>query len=362
MYPYFRLLGQYADRDRFDLRFASLAPSPSLQRDVDGLGLPAFSLDSPRRADYPAAAVRLARQLRREHMHVVHTHSLDASLVGLLAARASRSVVGVATAHYSHEIPLYDRWTLSKVDALSLGRFAHHVIAPSDDLRDTLIRFHGVAPSKVTAIDNGIELEYYEQAASDGSEVRDELGLGERLVMTSIGRVYWIKNQESLIRAFATVAPEQPEAVLVLAGDGDQKALRELAASLALEDRMRILPPRDDTRALLAATDLFVHPALGESFGVVIIEAMATGRPVMSTPVGIAREAVEDGVTGVLAAGHEPRDLAQAMRRALSVRDDWEAMGRAARRRVSRFSASRMVARYERLYEELVQRAGGRQP
>ena len=119
-------------------------------------------------------------------------------------------------------------------------------------------------------------------------------------------------------------------------------------------------PAAYDIRALLAATDLFVHPALRESFGVVIVEAMAMGCPVVSTPVGIAPEAVEEGATGVLASSHEPGDLAQAMRKALLARGEWATMGRVARERASRFSASRMVAAYQGLYDELVRRGDSR--
>ena len=105
---------------------------------------------------------------------------------------------------------------------------------------------------------------------------------------------------------------------------------------------------------VLAATDVFVLPSLGESFGQVIIEAMAMARPVVSTPVGIAPEALDDG-TGVLAADTQPEDLEAALRRALGLRSEWPAIGRRARARALEFTAPKMVEHYETYYQELLQ-------
>jgi glycosyltransferase involved in cell wall biosynthesis len=83
----------------------------------------------------------------------------------------------------------------------------------------------------------------------------------------------------------------------------------------------------------------------------VIVEAMAMGRPVVTTPVGIAPEVVEDGVSGVLARDGSVSGLGEALERALASRDRWAAFGAEAARRAQEFRAERMVAEYERLYE-----------
>src|SRR4029078_3055279 len=103
-----------------------------------------------------------------------------------------------------------------------------------------------------------------------------------------------------------------------------------LHAEVRLRGRVRLPAPRPDVRKLLASFDAFVHPAIAESFGMVIIEAMAMARPIMSTPVGIASEVI-DGTTGVLAASSRASDLERALRQLYEQRDAWPTMGVAAR-------------------------------
>jgi glycosyltransferase involved in cell wall biosynthesis len=97
--------------------------------------------------------------------------------------------------------------------------------------------------------------------------------------------------------------------------------------------------------------DLFVHPALTESFGLVLIEAMAAGKPLLSTRVGIAPEVVTEE-TGLLVPPQDAQALSEGLERLLSIRDRWEAMGRNAQRIAARFQAPSMVAGYEALAEQ----------
>jgi glycosyltransferase involved in cell wall biosynthesis len=119
---------------------------------------------------------------------------------------------------------------------------------------------------------------------------------------------------------------------------------------VGLQDRVLVLPARDDVPELLAAIDLVVHPALAESFGLVVLEALAMARPIVSTPVGIAPDLLSDGRVGLLAADGTPENLEGALREALARRGDWAAMAEEGRRRARRFAAARMVRRYEEHY------------
>jgi glycosyltransferase involved in cell wall biosynthesis len=356
-HPYFELIGSHADRERFDIQIGSLGPRGALQGDAERMELGTFSLDAASRRAYPAAAVELARRLRRERIDVVQTHLLDGSVVGLIAARLARTPAVIFTGHHSHEIPMHDRRALTAVDRLCAGPLCDAIISPSAQMRDTLVRVHGVPAEKVRVIHHGFELGLLDPARVDGARVRAELELEGRTVLTSIGRIYWMKNQEALLRAFAALAPEWPETALLLVGAGETQALAELAGSLGVADRLRMVPRRTDVPELLAATDLFVHPARAESFGMVIVEAMALARPVVSTPVGIAPDVVQDGVTGVLAGGADAESLETALRTAFSMRDRWEEMGAAARAAALAFPAAGMVAAYEEVYVELLGRS-----
>ena len=96
-----------------------------------------------------------------------------------------------------------------------------------------------------------------------------------------------------------------------------------------------MLAPRNDVPDVLAAFDLFIHPALAESFGFAVVEAMAMERPVVATSVGIARDVIEDGVSGFTISGTDPDSIRAAIATALAQRDRWPQLGAEARKRRS---------------------------
>jgi glycosyltransferase involved in cell wall biosynthesis len=345
-HPWFTTLVEDGRAPRENLVVGSVGPPGPLQADMTRLGVRTFALGAQTRAAFPRAAVQLASRLRSQRTEVVQAHLVDGCLVGLAAARLARVPVRIMMGHHSHELPFHGR-RLRWPDKLCAGPLSNHIIAPSRDVADTMVHHLGVAADKVEVVHHGFNLSRLDPARADGAGVRRELGLNESVVLGSIGRLYRVKNQEALLRAFQGVTSD---AKLVLAGPGDQTRLRRLAAELGVSDRVVLPGPRHDVPELLAAFDLFVHPAIAESFGMVIIEAMAMELPVMSTPVGIAREVV-DGSTGVLADSPSVDDLRSAINRLLAQRARWPTMGAAARERILGFTAQTMAARYGELYE-----------
>src|SRR5207248_5282215 len=114
---------------------------------------------------------------------------------------------------------------------------------------------------------------------------------------------------------------------LVVLGIGDSSGLATLVDELGLRSRVSVLAPRSDVPDVLAAFDLFVHPALAESFGFALVEAMAMDRPVVATPVGIAREVIEDGVSGFTIIGTDPDFIHAAITTAIDQRERWRQVG-----------------------------------
>lgn len=136
--------------------------------------------------------------------------------------------------------------------------------------------------------------------------------------------------------------------------------VRSRIEALRLGDHVRLLGPRDDVPALMAAADLVVHPSHEEGFSNTILEAMAAGKAVVATDVGGIPEAVEDGVTGLLVPPCSPDRLAKALLSLLEDPARARGMGDAGRRRVREtFPLAKMVGEIEDLYEEIL-RGGGR--
>lgn len=148
-------------------------------------------------------------------------------------------------------------------------------------------------------------------------------------VIAALGRLDVDKGFDVLLKALSHVRDRGCEVRLRLAGEGREgPALRRLAHGLGLERSVEFLPWVEDPIALLAEADLFVCSSRVEPFGLVVIEAMAAGAPVVSTRIGGPCEILEHGRLGLMAAPDDPVDLADAIRRAL---DDWPSTAERAR-------------------------------
>ncbi len=354
---YFRLIARHTDHARFDMRVASLRTAGGLQQGLRQISIPTFALGADRRAAYPKAVAQLAWLLRRERIDVLHAHLFEASFVGLLASRVARVNLRVFTGHHSHEVPLYDWRLLLEVDRFVARRLANVIVAPSKQMRDTFVRVYGCRPENVVVIEHGLDLGRFDPQAAAGSGVRRELGLEGKLVVGAISKHHWVKNLDALVRAFGSVAASREDVHLVILGVGDSSPIRDEVERLGLSRRVTVLPRRHDVPQVLAAFDVFVHPALAESFGFAIVEAMAMARPVVSTPVGIAPDVVEDGVSGIQVRGTDQESIRAAIGQALQTRELWPQLGAEARRRALRFTPEGWVRAYEELYESRLAKA-----
>ena len=348
---YFRVIARHTNREIFTMTVASLEGTGALQRGLDEIRVPTFALGINRRAQYPRAIWQLARWLRRNRIDVLHAHLFEASFVGLLAAKLAGTPLGVFTGHHSHEVPLHHRRALLEVDRFMARGLADVIVAPSPEMAETFVQVYGCDPDKVKVIEHGVDLARFDPSRTDPHAVGTELGLDDKLVLGAISKHFWVKNLDALVRAFAPLAAERPDIHLVVLGIGDSSPLLALVEELGLSSRVTVLPPRTDVPDVLAAFHLFIHPALAESFGFAVVEAMAMERPVVATPVGIARDVIEDGVTGFTISGTDPDSIRAAISTALAQRDRWPQLGAEARKRALGFTPERWVSSHERLYE-----------
>jgi glycosyltransferase involved in cell wall biosynthesis len=347
--PYFRMLIESGSLGHEAFIVGSVGPPGPLQEDLRSIGVSTFALNAASRRQFPLATVRLSRLLRNVNASVVQTHLLDASLVGLAAGRLARTPVRIHTAHHSHELPFHGL-RLILPETLCVRLLADHVIAPSEEVAATLQQYTHVSPSKIAVVHHGLDFRKFDPTAVDRDAIRAELGLTANLVFGAVGRLYRLKNYEALLQAFKAATAGIPEAFLAIFGGGDKAALQRQVADLGLSEHVGIYAPRDDIPAVMSSFDVFVHPALAESFGMVIIEAMAMERPVLTTPVGIAPVIIEPGRTGVLCAGTDTQALTAGLRTILELRPQWDQLGRAARIRVEGMTAERMADDYLALY------------
>jgi sugar transferase (PEP-CTERM/EpsH1 system associated) len=296
---------------------------------------------------------RLVRLLRRLRPAIVHSRNW-AAFDAIFAARLAGVPVVV---HGEHGRDVTDpegrhprrRW-LRRAASPLVDRF----VTVSDDLRRWLVEYIGIPARKVVTIPNGVDTVRF--APADPTAARATLGLAAHgLVVGTVGRLDPVKDQAGLVRAFGRLVAEYPETMLVIAGDGPCRAdLQRLVETLGLSAMVRLLGERSDVPTVLAALDVFVLPSIAEGMSNTLLEAMASGLPLVASRVGGNPELVEEGVNGVLVQAQAPDALVAALRGYLDDPHVRAVHGKASRQRaVAEFGLERMRAAYAELYVTL---------
>ena len=176
---------------------------------------------------------------------------------------------------------------------------------------------------------------------------------GVRIVGT-VGRLNPVKDQATLLRAFARVHAQSADTALVLVGDGALRAgLEAQSAALGLGEAVRFLGDRSDVRQLLQGFDAFVLSSLSEGYSMALLEACASGLPIVATDVGGNREIVAEGRNGLMVAPADEAALAEAMAALLNEPARAARMGQAGREWALReASIATMATRYDALYRD----------
>ncbi|GAA4404798.1 TIGR03088 family PEP-CTERM/XrtA system glycosyltransferase [Quisquiliibacterium transsilvanicum] len=306
---------------------------------------------------------RLLRSLRPAVFHTRNAGTLETQLV----AWAARVPVRI---HGEHGWDMADLAGANR-KLLTMRRvmrhFVHHQIALSSPTASYLTERVGVPAVRVTNICNGVDTARF-TPPQDRTAVRARLAPqalpAEAFVVGAVGRLSGVKNLPMLVEAFAKVAGRNEDfarqARLVLVGDGpERQALAGRIAGLQLAQHTLLAGAQDNVPEWLQALDLLCLPSLAEGISNAILEAMASGLPVLATAVGGNPELVEDGRTGRLVPSQDTAALADRIEAYFTDRATLAAHGAAARRlAVTKFSLDTMVNAYHRVYVEQLIRAG----
>ena len=298
--------------------------------------------------------VKLARLFRGAKIDIVHTRAWGAS-DGIIGARLA-SVPIVVHGEHGRDINDPDGSNAKRnLFRKGLSYFVDRYVTVSRELQEWLIRVLGIKEKKVQTICNGVDTDKFNP--EQRHLVRAQYGFGsEKVVIGTVGRLDPVKNHQLLIKAFARLNSNYGNLTLLIIGDGPWRAnLEQLTRDLDLEKSVHFLGMRGDVPDLLKVLDIFVLPSIYEGISNTILEAMATGLPVIATGVGGNPELVLDGETGYLVPMEEIGALAERLERYIHNRSIMKQHGADARKRAVRdFSLDRMVAQYEKFYTELV--------
>jgi sugar transferase (PEP-CTERM/EpsH1 system associated) len=325
-------------------------PDPQMCAQLHG-NVPVFALRR-RTGNDPSLVWAIARLVRRERPHILHTHAWGTLLEGLLAGRLARVPAIVHGEHGTLQLQprqlAAQRWAWRRADQL---------LSVSSRLAERMSKDVGIPLERIRVIRNGVDLTRFTSAETRAS--RGDFGLPDdgSVVLGTVGRLVDVKDQTRLIEAVHLLRGRGHRVQAVIAGDGPlRRALDAHIAQLGLQLHVRLLGHRADVEQVFAGLDIFVLPSKSEGMSNTTLEAMASGLPVVSTRVGGADELVVDGETGVLVPPADSGQLADAIGPLVHDRALREAMGRAGRIRAhGEFSLAHMVTSYQSLYCNLLQ-------
>ena len=340
-----RLLVEFArchDPRHYELHFVALHNLGQPAEDIKQLGCTVHLL--PDRRGKPVQQWReLVRFLKKLRPDVVHTHNAYPHFYGTLAARWCRVPVVINTRHGRR---IGTTWK-AKTWFWIAGMLANRVVAVSDDARNLCLSEVSLTSQKVTRIWNGIDLSrfVYRGPAADP-------------IAISVARLSPEKDFPTLIHAVALAAEVVPELRLKIVGDGPERTkLEHLITELGQQNRVELLGERQDIPELLATAGFFATATLTEGISLTLLEAMASGLPVLATRVGGNPEIVVEDETGFLVPSGNVTELATALIRMVHSQGRWSELGRQGRLRVEQhFSNQKMVSAYEALYTQLLNR------
>jgi sugar transferase (PEP-CTERM/EpsH1 system associated) len=302
---------------------------------------------------------RLARIMRAYGPHIVHSRNWG-TIEAVPAARLARVPIAI---HSEHGYEVETMGGLPRRQQLfrrAVYPMADAVFTVSGELRDYHARQARIAPEKIRVIRNGVDTDRFSPRPDIRQAARRKLGVPPgTIVVGSVGRMVPIKDHATLLKAAALVLARGVALRVVLVGSGPEleKHRNTVAETPELAGRVVFLGASDDIPELLNAMDIFVLPSLLEGMSNTLLEAMASGLPVLATRVGGNPELVEDGVTGWLIARGDVSALAAHIQQLASTAEMRYRFGDAGRKRAERlFSLRAMIEGYQALYLELAEK------
>ena len=356
----YRLLSQKG-HNRFDSVVISLMDRGSLRNRIEGLGIRVYSPKMRQGLPTVASIWRLIRLVRQINPDLIQGWLYHGSLAGQIGSLAMAQRVPVLwSIHFSiYSLSFEKKLTATVVRLCAhLSRLAAGIIFVS---RTSKVQHEqlGFDISKSLVFPNGIDADDFAPSEDARRSVRSELGLSQDAVLIgNISRYHTMKDHPNFLRAAALITKRYPEVKFFLAGrylDASNRTLIEMIHEGGLDDHVSLLGERLDIARLVAALDIFcLSSSYGESFPLIVGEAMSSGVPCVVTDVGDSSWMVNG--TGRVVPPRDAGALASACIDLLEMGPEGRtSLGSAARNRVvGLFSLKTVVSEYEALYEKIV--------
>jgi glycosyltransferase involved in cell wall biosynthesis len=304
------------------------------------------------------ALYRLRKFLRKEKVALVQTQLVDSGFLGALAVRLSKPrPILIATRRNAYHLRSVNRlaFHLNRIAA----RWADAVVANSKVAVEQCVQLENVSRSRVHLIDNGLDLARFGRLSRDTAKER--LGLGGIYPLIGVvANLRPVKGLTHFLDAAQILSREFPTAHFVIAGSGPQKKeLSERARLRGISDRIHFIEDTTGIADVMAAFDIAVQCSRSESFSNVLIEYMASAKPIVATRVGDADRIIRNGVEGIVIDPENPEALSAAVASLLTAPEQALEMGKRARDKAERnWAIAGFSSNYQSLYNALLDPKG----
>lgn len=332
--------------------FAALRPTNRWQQRLDFLPARNILHVSLRNAFGVLSAQRIAEFVNENKIEIVHAHAARDYIPASLACRIAKNAKFVLTRHVLFPMKPFHRYALTNLSkAIAVSR------AVETNLQKIFPK------QKIVVVPNGIRIENWSNA--DSGKLREEFRFLHEIPFDSfligtLGELIELKGQREFVLAANELARKFPETYFLIVGKDNslkqefRRELRRLIKVFDLENRFLFLDWVEDTAQFFHALDVFVSPSRTESFGLAILEAMASGTGIVATETEGARELLQNNFSGKLTAIKEPLQIAAAVEEFLrdeNLRKTFGANAQAAAR--EKYGLDKMIDEIEKVYSEL---------
>jgi glycosyltransferase involved in cell wall biosynthesis len=344
-----------ADRRHYEILVCSITGGGDLIHRMSNAGARVFLLGKRRRGDI-TAVTKLANLISVERVDLLHLHNMPGMFWGTLAGMLSGRRAPIVRTEHNPYMPE----TLPRLYRSLYPHFtkrAKRVICVSEAARRSFCTAFPRLADRYIALPNGIRVQVYEKLPPRHEcRAAFHLAPGERLIGT-VGRMSPVKNHRLLIEAFARVREQLPDTNLAIIGEGElRQKLADYAADLGVSEYVSLVKESRMIDYFYGALDVFVLSSDSEGMPLTLLEALASGIPVVATEVGGIPEVVESGTTGYLVPKGSAEFLAKRIIELLQDPAKAQSMALAGRAHVrEKFPAEKMVEGIERIYDEILE-------
>ena len=299
--------------------------------------------------------IKLMRQMKPD---IIHTHTAKAGALGRVASIIALPFRKKQVYHTFHGHIFHSYFSAKKTKAFILieqflGKFTRKIIAVSENTGKELLEYNIAPKTKIKVIPLGLDLDQFSECNKFKGELRSELSLPNDLILIGIvARLVSVKGINYFLQSIQILKQKYKNFNVLIVGDGDLRSELEMqSAELGLSEIVHFIGYRKDLARIYADLDIVALSSLNEGLPVSIIEAMSSGKVVVSTKVGGVPNLISDCETGFLCPPKDPVEFSSALAKAIDQQATWDVIGKKARESaISRFHVSRLLANIDELY------------